>query len=104
MRTIGMLLDPYACPWSLNGQWRNCKRFPATKTRIPYFLKMIWTCKFLQKIYFAFNYVCVWRGVGDVHVSAGDCGGPEASDPKQLALPVSVRRSDGGAETEVWLL
>lgn len=48
--------------------------------------------------------MCVWRGVGDVHVSAGDCGGPEASDTKQLALPVSVRRSDGGAETEVWLL
>lgn len=42
--------------------------------------------------------------VGDVHVSTGACGGPEASDPKQLELPVTVRRSDGGAGTELRLL
>lgn len=37
-------------------------------------------------------------------MSAGACGGPEASDPKQLELPVTVRKSDGGVGTELRLL
>lgn len=43
-------------------------------------------------------------GIGDVRVSTGACGGPEASDPKQLELPVTMRRFDGGVGTELRLL
>lgn len=43
-------------------------------------------------------------GIGDVCVSTGVCGDPEASDPKQLELPVTMRRFDGGAGTELRLL